>query len=92
MSGCLTVLPFHPEPDLVDARATIRQAVDAVLAKLQAGVVPDDAELEHVDIKERPGVGAAVGLSWQARPRTPLRPPSWLTKPPASPTRQAAER
>lgn len=69
MSGCLTVLPFHPEPDLVDARSTIRHAVDAVLAKLQAGVLPDDAELEHVDIKEeagRRGSGGAL-LAGQAQ-------------------------
>ena len=49
------VLPFHPESDLVDARANIRQAVDLVLSKLQAGILPDDVELEHVDIKEEAG-------------------------------------
>ncbi|GAA2572212.1 ATP-binding protein [Pseudonocardia hydrocarbonoxydans] len=63
------MLPFHPEPDLVDARSTIRRAVDAVLAKLRAGVLPDDAELEHVDIKEeagRRGSGGAL-LAGQAQ-------------------------
>lgn len=49
------MLPFHPESDLVDARATIRQAVDLVLSKLQTGDLPDDVELEHVDIKEEAG-------------------------------------
>jgi hypothetical protein len=39
------VLRFHPESDLVDARAKIRQAVDIVLEKLQAGILPDDIEL-----------------------------------------------
>ena len=41
------VLPFHPESELVDARAKIRQAVDIVLEKLQAGILPDDIELGH---------------------------------------------
>ncbi|WP_214371037.1 DUF5635 domain-containing protein [Pseudonocardia sp. H11422] len=62
MGEWLPVLPFHPEPDLVEARATIRQAVDAVLAKLQAGVLPDEAELEHVDIKEEAGRRGSGGV------------------------------
>lgn len=62
MGGCSSVLPFHPEPDLVEARATIRRAVDAVLAKLQTGVLPDDPELEHVDIKEEAGRRGSGGV------------------------------
>lgn len=49
------MLPFHPESDLVDARAKIRQAVDIVLTKLQSGILPDEVELQHVDIKEEAG-------------------------------------
>lgn len=49
------MLPFHPESDLVDARATAREAVELVLGKLKAGILPDDVELEHVDIKEEAG-------------------------------------
>lgn len=56
------MLPFHPEPDLVEARATIPQAVDTVLARLRAGVLPDDAELEHVDIKEEAGRRGSGGV------------------------------
>lgn len=56
------MLPFHPEPDLVDARAVIRRAVDAVLAKLSAGALPDDAELEHVDVKEEAGRRGSGGV------------------------------
>lgn len=56
------MLPFHPEADLVDARVAIRQMVDVVLGKLQAGVLPDDAELEHVDIKEEAGRRGSGGV------------------------------
>ena len=49
------MLPFQPESDLVDARARTRRMVDRVLAKLQAGTMPDAVELEHVDIKEEAG-------------------------------------
>lgn len=62
MDEWLPVLPFHPEPDLVEARATLRRAVDAVLAKLQIGVLPDNAELEHVDIKEEAGRRGSGGV------------------------------
>ncbi len=62
MGGWLPVLPFHPEADLIDARVALRAAVDAVLAKLQAGVLPEDAELEHVDIKEEAGRRASGGV------------------------------
>lgn len=56
------MLPFHPEPDLVETRATIRQAVNGVLARLQAGTLPDEAELEHVDIKEEAGRRGSGGV------------------------------
>jgi ATP-dependent DNA helicase RecG len=49
------LLPFQPEADLVDARARSRRAVDHVLTKLAAGSLPDDVELERVDIKEEAG-------------------------------------
>lgn len=91
MHGCPPVLPFHPEPDLVEARATIRQAVNAVLAKLQTGVLPDDAELEHVDIKEEAGAEAVVESYRPDRPRTRRLPLNWPTRSPASPTPPAAE-
>lgn len=56
------MLPFHPEADLVDARVAIRQMVDVVLRKLEAGVLPDDAELEHVDTKEEAGRRGSGGV------------------------------
>lgn len=49
------LLPFQPEADLVDARARSRRAVSDVLAKLAAGNLPDDVELERVDLKEEAG-------------------------------------
>lgn len=63
------MLPFHPEPDLVDARAVIRRTVDTVLAKLGADVLPDDAELKHVDIKEEAGRRGSGGVLLAGQPQ-----------------------
>ncbi len=43
------ILPFHPQSDLVDARATLRQMVDAVLDGLSSGRLPGEAERQQVD-------------------------------------------
>lgn len=56
------MLPFSPESDLVTARARLRTQVDAVLAKLRAGVLPDEAERQHVDCKEEAGRRGAGGV------------------------------
>lgn len=56
------MLPFYPEPDLVEARASIRQKVNAVLEKLQDGSLPEETELEHVDIKEEAGRRGSGGV------------------------------
>ncbi|MEU6203899.1 DUF5635 domain-containing protein [Micromonospora musae] len=46
---------FSPGSDLVEAREQLRVLVDAVLAKLQTGVLPTLAEREKVDCKEEAG-------------------------------------
>ncbi len=52
----------------MEARAAIRRAVDGVLKKLQGGTLPDDAELEHVDIKEEAGRRGSGGVVLAGQP------------------------
>lgn len=56
------MLPFQPEADLLETRVTLRRAVDGVLARLAAGVLPEDAERERVDCKEEAGRRGAGGV------------------------------
>ena len=56
------VLPFHPQSDLVDARAALRQLVDTVLDGLASGKLPGEAERQQVDIKEEAGRRGAGGV------------------------------
>ncbi len=53
----------------MEARAAIRRAVDGVLKKLQGGTLPDDAELEHVDIKEEAGRRGSGGVVLAGQPQ-----------------------
>lgn len=56
------MLPFQPAADLLEARAHLRHAVDGVLTRLAAGVLPDHAERERVDCKEEAGRRGAGGV------------------------------
>lgn len=56
------MLPFSPESDLVETRASLRALVDDVVAKLSAGILPTDMEREHLDIKEEAGRRGSGGL------------------------------
>jgi ATP-dependent DNA helicase RecG len=54
---------FTPAAELVEDRARLRRLVESVVAKLRAGVLPDQAERQHVDCKEeagRRGVGGRL--------------------------------
>ncbi|MFD6306035.1 DUF5635 domain-containing protein [Streptomyces sp. NPDC060223] len=63
------MLPFSPESDLVTARARLRAQVDGVLQKLRAGVLPDEAERQHVDCKEEAGRRGTGGVLLPGTPR-----------------------
>lgn len=54
--------PFTPHADLLDARARLQAEVDALLAALERGVLPSDAEREHVDCKEEAGRRGSGGV------------------------------
>ncbi|MGH3906312.1 MAG: DUF5635 domain-containing protein [Pseudonocardiaceae bacterium] len=56
------VLPFHPQSDLVDARAALRRMVDAVLDGLASGSLPGESERQQVDVKEEAGRRGAGGV------------------------------
>lgn len=56
------ILLFHPQSDLVDARAAVRQMVDTVLGGLASGKLPGEAERQQVDIKEEAGRRGAGGV------------------------------
>lgn len=56
------MLPFQPESDLVEARAVLRGHVERALAALARGVLPDELEQQHVDLKEEAGRRGAGGL------------------------------
>jgi ATP-dependent DNA helicase RecG len=54
---------FQPGAELLDDRAQLHEAVVTCLSKLRAGVLPDDAERQRVDVKEeagRRGVGGRL--------------------------------
>lgn len=55
-------LPFSPGAELVESRARLRQLVDETIDKLRAGVLPTQAERQHVDCKEEAGRRATGGL------------------------------
>lgn len=46
---------FQPGTELLGDRARTREAVEACLATLRSGVLPDDAERQRVDFKEESG-------------------------------------
>lgn len=46
---------FQPGTELLGDRARAREAVEACLATLRSGVLPDDAERQRVDFKEESG-------------------------------------
>lgn len=48
-------MSFRPQDDLLEDRARLRSAVDAVLARLADGQRPDAAERQAVDLKEEAG-------------------------------------
>lgn len=52
---------FQPGAELLADRARIRAAVDQCLNRLRAGVLPDDAERQVVDVKEEAGRRGAGG-------------------------------
>ncbi len=55
-------LSFNPQSDLVEARGALRRMVDTVLDSLASGVLPSEAERQHVDIKEEAGRRGAGGV------------------------------
>lgn len=59
---------FQPGSDLVEARAGLARAVDAVLGKLALGVLPDAAERERVDCKEEAGRRGSGGVLLPGEP------------------------
>jgi ATP-dependent DNA helicase RecG len=61
MAGGSTVV-FQPESDLVDTRASLHRTVEAVLDKLSSGLLPTQAERQHVDCKEEAGRRGAGGV------------------------------
>jgi len=63
------VLPFHPESDLLQARAALRTEVERALSTLAAGALPGSAEGEHVDFKEEAGRRGPGGLLLEGQPQ-----------------------
>jgi len=55
-------LPFHPQSDLLDARAELRRVVETVLDGLASGQLPGQTERQQVDVKEEAGRRGAGGV------------------------------
>lgn len=60
---------FPPGSELVEARARLRRLVDRIVDQLRHGVLPDDAERQHVDCKEEAGRRGAGGVVLAGDPR-----------------------
>jgi ATP-dependent DNA helicase RecG len=56
------VLPFSPQSDLLEARASLRAEVDECLDKLAAGALPELVERQRVDLKEEAGRRGSGGV------------------------------
>ncbi|WP_460682650.1 DUF5635 domain-containing protein [Nesterenkonia populi] len=61
MSAQQDYFAFKPGTELLAGRARAREAVEACLGSLRAGVLPDDAERQRVDFKEEAGRRGAGG-------------------------------
>ncbi len=59
---------FQPGTELLADRARTREAVQACLATLRSGVLPDDVERQRVDFKEEAGRRGAGGVLLPASP------------------------
>ncbi|MFC7574875.1 helix-turn-helix domain-containing protein [Klenkia terrae] len=56
------MLPFSPQSDLLEARASLRAEVDECLDKLAAGALPELVERQRVDLKEEAGRRGSGGV------------------------------
>jgi ATP-dependent DNA helicase RecG len=59
---------FSPGSELVEARARLRRLVNRIVDQLRRGVLPDDAERQHVDCKEEAGRRGAGGRLLPGQP------------------------
>jgi hypothetical protein len=64
---------FRPHDDLLEDRARLRIAVDAVLGRLASGELPATAERPAVDLKEEAGPARPWGRTPRSRAPEPRR-------------------
>lgn len=62
MTDATDLFPFQPGAALVADRAIAEAAVEHCLVLIRAGILPDDAERQRVDIKEEAGRRGVGGL------------------------------